>query len=190
MGSNRRSCNYFVEERERERKRKREREKAGGAGRRGREEKRTQRSFILSGSDGDIDRCNATSQTVPPPLQHLAIFFASPFHDLLHLHPPNYPANDLYERDYRTPWKSITLYQFFLKGFAITVATADSIEILRGILLSKEAVELLFARPRGCYLLEYFSMLWFSRSLRRHRSAFPSHRSALCDTINRFFSRK
>lgn len=55
--------------------------------------------------------------------------------------PPAYPANDLYERDYRTPWKSITLYQFFLKGFAAAAAAAaaDSLETPRGILLSKRS---------------------------------------------------
>lgn len=93
--------------------------------------------------------------------------------------PPNYPTNDLYERDYRTPWKSITLYLFFLKGFA-AADDDDSLETPRGILL--EAVELLFARPQGCYLLEYFSMLWFSRSLRGHRPLLPRHHSRLLAT--------
>jgi len=68
--------------RERERENERAEERGGRRRRKGREEKWTRRSFILSGSDGDIDRCNATSQTVPPPLQHLAIFFTSPFHGL------------------------------------------------------------------------------------------------------------
>lgn len=41
-------------------------------------EKRTRRSFILSGSDGDIDRCNATSQTVSLLVQRLTIARFSP----------------------------------------------------------------------------------------------------------------
>lgn len=85
-------------EKRKKRERKEAEERKGEAARQS-----ASHSFILSQSDGDIDRCNATFPLVSRPST---------------THSRSRATGSLFSRecDYRTPWKSITLYQFFLKG--------------------------------------------------------------------------
>jgi len=111
----------------------------------------------------------------------------------------NYGKRSLRERDYRTPWKSITLYQFFLKGFA---TADDSSETSRGIPsppCSPSALERsgFYSRSRASSRVLSARIPLYALALDpcEKRRCIPaatpvtrSRHSALCDAISRFLS--